>query len=31
MGKDQESNCRSDALLLSDEKEAPPNGSASVL
>lgn len=24
MGKDQESNCGSDALLLSDEKEAPP-------
>lgn len=31
MGKDQESNCGSDALLLSDEKEAPPDGSASAL
>ena len=30
MGKDQESNCGSDALLLSDEKEAPQDGSASA-
>ena len=29
-GKEQESNCGSDALLLSDEKEAPPDGSASA-